>query len=71
MSELSGKGAGKLTRSDSGSFLSSLLNSKSTPREIRFFIIVGGIFLFFGLHNFMQELIMSLPGFKVNTFIML
>jgi hypothetical protein len=30
-----------------------------------FWFLVIGIFFFFGCHNYMQELIMSLPGFKV------
>ena len=38
-------------------------------RDIRFFGIVGGIFLFFGVHNFMQEMIMDLPGFKIGIFL--
>jgi hypothetical protein len=31
----------------------------------KFWFLVIGILFFFGLHNYMQELIMSLPGFKV------
>lgn len=34
-------------------------------RYIRFGVLVVGIIFFFGCHNYMQELIMSLPGFKV------
>ena len=34
-------------------------------RNIRFWTLVVGILFFFGCHNYMQELIMSLPGFKV------
>jgi hypothetical protein len=41
-------------------FFSSL--SKST----KFVLLVGGIMFFFGCHNYMQELIMNLPGFKVR-----
>jgi hypothetical protein len=37
-----------------------------TPRDIRFMIIVTGVFVFFAGHNFMQEYIMSLPGFSVS-----
>lgn len=36
-----------------------------TERNMRFWVLVTGIIFFFGLHNYMQELIMSLPGFKV------
>ncbi len=32
----------------------------------KFWFLVIGILFFFGLHNYMQELIMSLPGFKVG-----
>jgi len=35
-------------------------------RYIRFLVLVAGIIFFFGCHNYMQELIMSLPGFKVG-----
>jgi hypothetical protein len=31
----------------------------------KFIILVTGIMFFFGCHNYMQELIMRLPGFKV------
>jgi hypothetical protein len=36
-------------------------------RSVRFWFYVGGIMFFFGLHNYMQELIMSLPGFKIGV----
>jgi len=32
-------------------------------------LLVCGILFFFGCHNYMQELIMSLPGFKVGVFL--
>lgn len=32
----------------------------------RFWFLVIGILFFFGCHNYMQELIMSLPGFKIG-----
>ena len=48
--------------------LGILLNHQSA-RDLRFFGIVIGIFVFFGCHNYMQELIMSLPGFRVSTII--
>jgi hypothetical protein len=31
----------------------------------KFWVLVLGIMFFFGCHNYMQELIMSLPGFEV------
>ena len=34
-------------------------------RYLRFYTLVVGILFFFGCHNYMQELIMNLPGFKV------
>ena len=40
-------------------------SQKPTSRTVRFWTLVAGIIFFFGLHNYMQELIMSLPGFKV------
>lgn len=36
-------------------------------RYVLFALLVGGILFFFGCHNFMQELIMHLPGFKVSS----
>jgi hypothetical protein len=38
-------------------------------RNLRFWTLVAGIMFFFGLHNYMQELIMSLPGFKIGVFL--
>jgi hypothetical protein len=35
-------------------------------RNAKFMFLVVGIIFFFGCHNYMQELIMSLPGFKVT-----
>lgn len=35
----------------------------------KFAFLVGGIMFFFGCHNYMQELIMNLPGFKVGVFL--
>ena len=35
----------------------------------RFFQLVAAIIFFFGCHNYMQELIMSLPGFDVGVFL--
>lgn len=40
-----------------------------TERYWRFWVLVSGIIFFFGCHNYMQELIMSLPGFKVGVFL--
>lgn len=38
----------------------------SNERWWKFVYLVGGIMFFFGCHNYMQELIMSLPGFRVS-----
>lgn len=40
-------------------------SSNKANRYFKFWFLVIGILFFFGLHNYMQELIMSLPGFKV------
>lgn len=40
----------------------------SAERYWRFWVLVIGILFFFGCHNYMQELIMTLPGFKVIVF---
>jgi hypothetical protein len=39
-----------------------------SKRKIRFAVICLSIFIFFSAHNYMQELIMSLPGFQVLTY---
>ena len=38
---------------------------QTKERYLRFWVLVCGILFFFGCHNYMQELIMSLPGFQV------
>lgn len=38
-------------------------------KNLRFWQLVIGIMFFFGCHNYMQELIMSLPGFKIGIFL--
>mmetsp|Transcript_35526 Transcript_35526/g.36195 ORF Transcript_35526/g.36195 Transcript_35526/m.36195 type:complete len:348 (+) Transcript_35526:219-1262(+) len=38
-------------------------------RLFRFYGLVLGIMFFFGCHNYMQELIMTLPGFKIGVFL--
>jgi hypothetical protein len=62
-------------KEEPGGAMSSLISSsnnqsnqgKSTSESkyIRFWVLVSGLMFFFGCHNFLQELIMSLPGFKV------
>ena len=49
---------------DIGKSLVGYLTSNS-----RFFTLVGGILFFFGIHNFLQEYIMQLPGFTVGVFL--
>jgi hypothetical protein len=45
----------------------SVSKTTSDPKYGRFWLLVAGLMFFFGCHNFLQELIMSLPGFKVMT----
>ena len=40
-----------------------------TARYMRFWVLVAGMMVFFGCHNYLQELIMSLPGFKIGVFL--
>ncbi|KAJ1412809.1 UAA transporter [Ochromonadaceae sp. CCMP2298] len=40
--------------------------SAKEERNAKFMFLVVGIIFFFGCHNYMQELIMSLPGFKIG-----
>jgi len=55
------------------SFGTSLSPTLSTltfiERYGKFIFLVGGIMFFFGCHNYMQELIINLPGFKVGVFL--
>lgn len=39
---------------------------QQVERYWKFVYLVTGIVFFFGCHNYMQELIMHLPGFKVS-----
>jgi hypothetical protein len=41
---------------------------RKLTRYWKFVYLVFGIVFFFGCHNYMQELIMSQPGFKVCSF---
>jgi adenosine 3'-phospho 5'-phosphosulfate transporter B3 len=41
----------------------------SEIKNARFWVLVSGLIFFFGCHNYLQELIMSLPGFKVGIFL--
>ena len=43
--------------------------SAEKARNMKFWMLTIGIIFFFGCHNYMQELIMSLPGFKVGVFL--
>lgn len=38
-------------------------------RNLRFLLLVSGIMFFFGMHNYLQEYIMSLPGFRIGVFL--
>ena len=45
----------------------SLGKTTADPKYGRFWVLVTGLMFFFGCHNYLQELIMSLPGFKVMS----
>ena len=61
-------------RSDSTASLITVHSSTMTMkqyavRHARFLFLVMGMMVFFGCHNYLQELIMSLPGAKsANVF---
>ena len=38
----------------------------NSNRYVRFWFLLIGLMFFFGCHNYMQELIMSLPGFNIG-----
>ena len=33
-------------------------------KTVQFLLLVGGVFLFFGIHNLLQETMMSIEGFN-------
>ena len=37
---------------------------ESLSKPIQFLLLVGGVFFFFGIHNLLQETMMSIEGFK-------
>ena len=43
----------------------SLLDGMS--QTVQFGVLAFGVFLFFGLHNFLQEAIMNIPGFNFGV----
>ena len=51
------------------SYTTKLSQKMENARNLRFWSLVIGIIFFFGCHNYMQELIMSLPGFKIGVFL--
>ena len=61
------KGSPTKPRSDSSATLITVHSSTMTVkqyvvRHARFLFLVMGMMVFFGFHNYLQELIMSLPG---------
>ena len=65
------KQGGSIRRAESDLILSSLTTATGMTegsRE-RFVFLVFCIVFFFGCHNYMQELIMNLPGFDVGIFL--
>ena len=59
------------SNSSFGTGIKAEIAAEKTKREdvVRFVTLVCGIVFFFGCHNYMQELIMSLPGFDVGIFL--
>lgn len=45
------------------------LTMKKGEDKYRFYFLATGILVFFGCHNFFQELIMNQPGFKIGVFV--
>ena len=56
-----------IDKSDVGTDLH--VDKTKTESVMRFAFLVTGIIFFFGCHNYMQELIMNLPGFEVGVFL--
>ena len=48
--------------------MSSVAKGEWKP-YLRFSLLVSGILFFFGIHNYMQEYIMSMPGYKIGVFL--
>ena len=48
-----------------GSVTTHWFEEMSTPMQ--FSILVGGVFLFFGVHNYLQEAIMAVPNFQFGV----
>jgi len=42
-------------------------NFDSLPTTTQFVVLSGGVFLFFGIHNYLQEAIMAVPGFEYGV----
>ena len=49
-----------------GEISSSSGKAAADSKYVRFWVLVSGLMFFFGCHNYLQELIMSLPGFNVR-----
>ncbi len=47
--------------------MTNYFNSICNSKHYRFYILVTGILVSFGLHNYMQELIMRQPGFAIGV----
>ena len=59
-------GYGEMNSSSSSSGL--IGKAAADTKYVRFWILVSGLMFFFGCHNYLQELIMSLPGFNVRRY---
>lgn len=40
---------------------------ESLTSPMQFFVLASGVYIFFGLHNYLQEAIMAVPGFKFGV----
>lgn len=71
MAKMKDDESASLRHSQSDVMLSSISNSMGLAPDSkgRFIFLVFCIIFFFGIHNYMQELIMSLPGFDVGVFL--
>jgi solute carrier family 35 (adenosine 3'-phospho 5'-phosphosulfate transporter), member B3 len=48
-------------------FRSTTTAFEGLPSNIQFIVLVAGVFLFFGIHNFLQEAIMHVEGFSYGV----
>ena len=44
-----------------------LLGMEGLSQPLQFSLLAFGVFLFFGIHNLLQEAMMNVPGFKFGV----